>query len=79
MYQCQLCGKNSQPRTSAHRIILSTRSVAYPHRSKVNGCWKWTGERSKFVRTDDPGGFGLEAEREVIVCPECAKQWQARE
>ena len=79
MYTCQLCGKNSQPRTPAHRITITTRSVDYSYRPKVNGCWKFIKERRKYVRTDDPGGLGFEAEREVIVCPECAAKWQAQE
>jgi hypothetical protein len=72
MYKCQICGNNSQPRTSAHRITIETRQVRYPYRAKVNACRKLQRDgTTKFVRTDDPGGCGLEGAREALVCHDC--------
>jgi len=72
MYKCQICGNNSQPRTPAYRITIETRQVRYLFRSKVNACHKLQRNgTTKFVRTDDPGGFGLECAREALVCHDC--------
>jgi hypothetical protein len=43
-------------------------------RPKVFACWKWQGDRRKFVRPDDPGGVGRQIAREVTACPECARR-----
>jgi hypothetical protein len=72
MYKCQICGNNSQPRTPAYRITVESRQVRYPHRAKVNACYKLQRNgTSKFVKTDDPGGCGLECAREALVCHAC--------
>jgi hypothetical protein len=69
MYKCQICGNNSQPRTPAYRITVESRQVRYPHRAKVNACYKLQRNgTSKFVKIDDPGGCGLECAREALVC-----------
>lgn len=46
----------------------------YPLRPKVFACWKWQGDRRKFVRPDDPGGSGRQISREVTACPDCARR-----
>ena len=74
MYKCELCGTVSAPRTPAQKVILQTRRATYPHHQKVNACWKWIGDRRRFVRTDDPGGVGWECAREALVCESCAKK-----
>jgi hypothetical protein len=72
MYKCQICGNNSQPRTPAYQITLETRHVRYPKREKANACYKLLPNgNTKFVRTDDPGGTGLECAREAMVCHDC--------
>ncbi|HEX5085961.1 MAG TPA: hypothetical protein VFY40_28335, partial [Blastocatellia bacterium] len=72
MYKCQICGNNSQPRTPAYRITIETRQVHYPHRTKVNACYKLQRDgTTKFVRMDDTGGSGLESAREAMVCHGC--------
>ncbi|MGH9767230.1 MAG: hypothetical protein ACREAB_07325, partial [Blastocatellia bacterium] len=72
MYKCQICGNNSQPRTPAYRITVENRQVRYLRRAKVNACWKLQRDgTTKFVRTDDPGGSGLECAREALVCHDC--------
>src|ERR1051325_1192510 len=75
MYKCEICGHVPPPRTSAHKVILQTRPVFYPARPKVNTCWKWKGDRRKFVRTDDPGGTGRECVQEVTACAACASKF----
>ena len=74
MYRCELCGKTAPPHTPAHKITVETRRVAYPLRPKVFACWKWQGDRRKFVRPDDPGGVGRQVAREVTACPDCARR-----
>jgi hypothetical protein len=72
MYKCQICGNNSQPRTPAYRITIETRQVRYPYRAKVNACYKLQRDgTTKFARTDDPGGYGLESAREALACLDC--------
>jgi len=72
MYKCQICSNNSQPRTPAYRITIETRKVRYLYRAKVNACYKLQRNGTKkFVRTDDPGGFGLELACEALVCRDC--------
>jgi len=72
MYKCQICGNNSQPRTPAYRITIETRQVRYLFRAKVNACYKLQRDgTTKFTRTDDRGGFGLECAREALVCLDC--------
>jgi hypothetical protein len=72
MYKCQICGNNSQPRTPAYRITIESRQVRYPHRAKAHACRKLQRDgTTKFVRTDDPGGSGLESAREALVCQDC--------
>jgi hypothetical protein len=72
MYKCQICGNNSQPRTPAYRITIESRQTHYPHRAKAHACRKLQRDgTTKFVRTDDPGGSGLERAREALVCHGC--------
>ncbi|MEW6207515.1 MAG: hypothetical protein AB1631_04055 [Acidobacteriota bacterium] len=77
MYKCEICGTVSAPRTPAHKVVIQTRRATYPFRQKVNACWKWKGDRRKFVHTDDPGGAGWECAREALVCATCAQRLKA--
>jgi len=72
MYRCELCNHVSEPRQPAFRVILETRPRSYPPREKVNACYKRVPGGTKFKRTDDRGGFGLECAREATVCGRCA-------
>jgi hypothetical protein len=55
-----------------NRITIESRQVHYPHRAKVNACRKLQRDgTTKFVRTDDTGGSGLESAREALVCHGC--------
>ena len=73
MYRCELCNAVSRPHQPAFRVALETRPRSYPRREKVNACRvRLRGGGTKFVRTDDRGGFGLECAREATACGECA-------
>lgn len=74
MYRCEVCHKTAPPHTPAHKITVESRRVSYPLRPKVFACWKWQGNRRKFVRPDDPGGVGPQIAREVTACPGCARR-----
>jgi hypothetical protein len=53
-------------------ITIETRQVRYPYRAKVNACYKLQRDgATKFVRTDDHGGCGLESAREALACHDC--------
>lgn len=76
MFRCELCGQNSQPRSSAYKITIETRSVSYHRREKVNACRKRQKDGTmRFVRTDDRGGFGQECVREMLACAACAAEF----
>jgi hypothetical protein len=74
MFRCQMCQCVVPPLTPAHRLILSRRSKAYPHRSRANVVFRKRKDdrKPKKEYRDDPGGEGQEIVREVTICPTCA-------
>ena len=78
MYRCEICGHLSQPRQPAFKVTLETRRRFYPHRPKVNACYKRIRTGTKFVHTDDRGGVGEETAREATACAACAERIAAR-
>jgi hypothetical protein len=68
MFRCELCSCVVPPRTRVRRLVLDRRTRQYPARSKAN----LVVQDGKKHHTDDPGGKGQEAAREVLVCPACA-------
>ena len=79
MYQCEVCGHITPPRTPSEKITVVTRNAVYPFRPKVFGCWKrLPGGGSKFTRTDDKGGTGPQVVRELTACPECAPRFNGK-
>jgi hypothetical protein len=73
MFRCQLCGELVPPRTSAQRIVVSTRVKKFPFRSQANRIVRLNEKgKRKVTFVDDPGGLGSEIVRELMVCPACA-------
>jgi hypothetical protein len=70
MFRCPLCGCVAPPRTSPRSLCVRRRPRKYPARPRVNLVVR----HGKARHTDDPGGEGHEAVREVLVCPECARR-----
>ena len=75
MFRCQLCQCIVPPRTPCQRLVLNWRSMEYPYRARANTFVRTDekGKRKEY-HSDDPGGKGQEAAKEVIVCPTCAAQ-----
>jgi len=70
MYRCALCEGVVPPKTPCLRKVTLSRPVRYPERPDVNrrivkGRIRWS---------DDPGGFGVETVREVLVCKPCHEE-----
>ena len=57
MYRCDVCDSVTAPGTPLHHIIVETRTVEYPLRSKVHWHPPKAGGSGKWV--DDPGGSGM--------------------
>lgn len=70
MYRCQLCGGVVPANTPAIRQVVETRKRKYPLREKAN---RFRKDR-RIKQSDDPGGIGYEAVREIVVCPGCSKE-----
>jgi len=70
VYRCQLCGAVVPANTSAIRQVVETRRREYPFRAKANRFRK----DGRIKESDDPGGVGYEAVREIVVCPGCSKE-----
>lgn len=64
MFNCERCGKTSQPGQPSYRKVVETREKTYPYRSHAN-------RGGPFDIRDDPGGTGTEIVREITICEEC--------
>ena len=78
MFKCQNCQKLVPPRTKCCKVVAIKRRKEYAYRSKVNPGYYYN-NKEQLVRsdkwkdrTDDKGGIGIEAAKELLVCPECA-------
>lgn len=58
------------PHTCVRPLVLNRRTGHYPARPKANLVVR----DGKKHHTEDPGGKGQEAIREVLVCPACASR-----
>jgi hypothetical protein len=76
MYRCQQCGTVTPPNTSAERIVVATRPLAYPFRSEANEVVVWRNGSRKIEKRDDSGGTGHAIVREITVCPPCKQSLQ---
>jgi hypothetical protein len=72
MYRCDQCGATVPPRNRARRVVVETRERIYPARLKANRVVSFVNGKRKVVLKDDPGGFGEETVREVVVCQTCS-------
>jgi hypothetical protein len=72
MYRCQFCRCVVPPRTPCQRVILQTRVVESPYRSRANRFVRIEKGKPKTFFADDPGGSGVEIVHEIVACPRCA-------
>ncbi len=72
MYRCQKCGIVVPAGTPCQRMVVQTRTVAFPFRSRANRVVRLVNCKAKEKYTDDPGGKGPQVLREVNLCPACA-------
>ena len=73
VYRCEKCQLLVSPKTRAHKLVVETRPVKYPYRSKANRVVRLSENgkpRETFV--DDRGGEGREIAKELTICPACA-------
>ncbi|MEM6956452.1 MAG: hypothetical protein AAF411_17975 [Myxococcota bacterium] len=83
MYKCELpdydpeitCkqGPIQLAGTRATKVPIRVRATEYPSRPKANKLR--VGRKMKTF--DDPGGAGYEIAKEVLACPQCARDWEA--
>ncbi|MEM1415688.1 MAG: hypothetical protein AAGH15_12345 [Myxococcota bacterium] len=83
MYKCELpdhvdeitCKSGTKqiqpPGTRAVKVAIEVRPAEYPSRPKANKLR--IGRKSRLF--DDPGGAGYEIAKEVLSCPQCARDW----
>lgn len=70
-FRCAMC-KEAQPvNSSPHKIVVETRAVTYPERTKK----RVTQFREENI-VIDAGGQGTEIVKEIDVCPTCAKKFR---
>jgi hypothetical protein len=72
MYRCQVCGRVVPAGTPAQRLVVRTRAVRHPVRSKANHVVRMVNGKRKVTHTDDPGGVGSAIVAECLACPRCA-------
>jgi len=65
-----LCGGVVPANTPAVRQVIETRKRKYPLREKANRFRK----DGRIRQSDDPGGVGYEAVREIVVCLGCSEE-----
>lgn len=72
MIRCGICHALSEPGEKVVRVVTKWRLARYPHRVAVHRVFRNGREEWK----DDPGGHGVEAEREVLAHKECAWKFE---
>lgn len=60
-FKCEKCGDISRHGESANRVVVETKPIQYPIRSKANR-----------DGSNDSGGHGFGIKKEIIVCNHCA-------
>jgi len=87
MYICENCLTTIKANTPSFLYTVRTRKKYYPPRSNVNTFkairnnsrilstdGRKVMEKGKIKTTSDPGGEGIEIEKEIRVCPNCYEQ-----
>ena len=69
-FRCGVCGEAQEPKASPNMVVVESRNVSYPERSKGKG-------RERQVI--DSGGDGWEIVREVKACSVCYKNMITQE
>jgi hypothetical protein len=70
VFRCQLCWRAVPANVAAASRVVETRPREYPARPKANR-FKREGREK---HSDDPGGIGTEIARELMLCPDCARE-----
>jgi hypothetical protein len=63
MFRCEKCNRITVPGEKATRLVTVERDVEYPSRNYKIG----------EVKFYDPGGYGTEIVKEILICEECAR------
>ena len=77
MYRCQACNVVVPSNTPSRKVVIETRPKNYPPRKEANRL-RIAGKK-KPLFTDDPGGHGWEAIKEIKVCRVCYERLSAEE
>lgn len=69
------------PSGTSRQVIIVYKPHTHPHRSKVGLKWELAKSGAKWKKGwyDDPGGSGLQIDREIPVCPACKKAHEDRQ
>ena len=70
MYVCENCGYQSKKGEKQNSVIIKNRQAYYPFRKGANVY----NEGGSSCKSNDEGGSGLEAVKEVKLCDKCAKK-----
>ena len=68
MFVCANCSKQEKPNQPSYLFPTKLRSKVYPRRESAN---KYTADKGKQKKAEDPGGSGLEIQKEILVCKDC--------
>lgn len=75
MYRCEISGELIPAGSRSKKVILKVRPVTYSHRPGANR----RRVRRKKKDVGDPGGYGWEVVKEVLVCQRVWEQYQTIE
>ena len=73
---CNFCKKPQIAKTPAHKIVTAYREFHHPMRPKAMKIKVIKNGKKKTEFVNDPGGTGVQVEKEVLSCPSCAATWE---
>jgi len=68
MFVCKNCSTQVPKNQPSYLFPIKLRFKQYPARGSAN---KYKTDLGKEKKSDDPGGEGLEFEKEILVCKNC--------
>ncbi len=76
MFNCNVCGHTVPPGIKPILVVTERRPKTYPFRQGANRVAKWKEEKQdRADSSNDFGGAGWEAAKELKVCQACSKKF----
>jgi hypothetical protein len=76
---CNFCAKPQLACTPAHKVVTLYKEFNHPCRPKAATRVVVKNGKNKTEYVTDPGGMGLQIEKEVLACPSCALEWDRKQ